>query len=116
MQRGNRDYSTWEPSYVNEEDYSIVSFCDIYQTVGTSQGDWFLPSAGELGYFVARNNAISKAMIAIGSTVTNASYSFELASSSECNTSSFYCIDISDGSVRWHYKDNGCYAVAFCLI
>ena len=116
MQRGNRDYSTWEPSYVNEEDYSIVSFCDIYQTVGTSQGDWYLPSAGELGYFLARNSAISKAMIAIGSTVTNASYSFELASSSECNTSSFYAIDISDGRVRWHYKGNSCYAVAFCLI
>ena len=32
--------------------------CWRYHTVGTNQGDWYLPSTGELGYVVARRKAI----------------------------------------------------------
>ena len=33
--------------------------CWRYHTVGTQQGDWYLPSAGELGYLVSRWKAIN---------------------------------------------------------
>ena len=32
--------------------------CGRYHTVGTNQGDWYLPSAGELGYLASRWKAI----------------------------------------------------------
>lgn len=33
--------------------------CWRYHTDGTSQGDWYLPSAGELGYALARQDSIN---------------------------------------------------------
>lgn len=44
--------------------------CWRYHTVGTNQGDWYLPSAGELGYLAVRwkviNSSISKIAPALG--------------------------------------------------
>ena len=36
--------------------------CWRYHTVGTNQGDWYLPSAGELGYLAARWKAIDNSI------------------------------------------------------
>ena len=36
--------------------------CWRYHTVGTQQGDWYLPSAGELGYLAARWKAIDNSI------------------------------------------------------
>ena len=60
--RGERDYGTWKPTYDTPEDYPAASCCDMYHTVGTSQGDWYLPSIAELGYIIARLGSISNAM------------------------------------------------------
>ena len=62
-QRGSKDYSTWKPTYNNGADYPAASCCDMFHTIGTEQGDWYLPSAGELGYFIVRLNAISLSLI-----------------------------------------------------
>lgn len=39
--------------------------CWRYHTVGTSQGDWYLPAAGELGYLAARWKAINASIAKI---------------------------------------------------
>ena len=60
--RGAKDYGTWKPTYNTPTDFPAASVCDMYHTVGTSQGDWYLPSQAEMGYIVARMNRISTAM------------------------------------------------------
>ena len=55
--RGEKDYNTWKPgNAVN--DYPAASVCDMYHTIGTKSGDWYLPSAGELGYLMAFWNEV----------------------------------------------------------
>jgi hypothetical protein len=63
--RGEKDYTSWKPTYESEEDYPAASCCDMYQTVGTNQGDWYLPSAGELGYLAARSRQVQDALKAV---------------------------------------------------
>ena len=41
-----------------EEDYA-AKICSKYHTEGTEQGDWYLPSIGELGYLIVKYAAIS---------------------------------------------------------
>ena len=60
--RGEKDYGSWKPSTGTPEDYPAASCCDMYHTVGTSQGDWYLPSQAEFGYVIARLNAINKSI------------------------------------------------------
>ena len=43
----------------NEFIHPAAQCCWRYHTVGTNQGDWYLPSAGELGYLCARWKAIN---------------------------------------------------------
>ena len=68
-QRGSRDYSSWKPTYNTQEDYPAASCCDMFHTVGTNQGDWYLPSAGEFGYVIARINAINNSINKLPSDV-----------------------------------------------
>ena len=54
----------WQTALTITSGYTSNSFppaqcCWRYCTVGTSQGDWYLPSAGELGYLAARYKLIS---------------------------------------------------------
>ena len=60
--RGAKDYRTWKPTYNAPADYPAASVCDMYHTVGTSQGDWYLPSQAELGYVIARINRITNSL------------------------------------------------------
>lgn len=59
--RGERDYNTWSPSNVLE-DYPAASTCDMFYTPGTSQGDWYLPGMGELGYISVRQTVINNTL------------------------------------------------------
>ena len=65
--RGTKDYSSWKPTSGVPEDFPAVSCCDMYHTVGTSQGDWYLPSQAELGYVAARLSDINNAVRKVGS-------------------------------------------------
>ena len=53
--------------------YPAACCCWRYHTEGTSQGDWYLPACGELGYIIPRfnkiNGAIDKMRTAYGSSV-----------------------------------------------
>ena len=40
--------------------------CRQFRTIGTSAGDWYLPSAGEVGYVAARLGTINDTLIALG--------------------------------------------------
>jgi hypothetical protein len=52
--RGAKDYSTWIPTYNVANDYPAASCCNMFYTDGTSQGDWYLPAAGEWGYVMSK--------------------------------------------------------------
>lgn len=81
QQRGTKDYSSWKPTYNKESDYPAASCCDMFSTIGTKQGNWYLPAMGELGYIPPRlydiNDTISKLNSAYGvgvQLVTNEYY------------------------------------------
>lgn len=76
--------------------------CWRYHTEGTSQGDWYLPACGELGYilppFNKINNTISQLCTAYGSSV-----------GVELGTSDYYwsSTEYSSYSARYVYTNNG---------
>ena len=46
----------------NTQPHTAAQCCWRYHTTGTTQGDWYLPSAGEMGYLVARWKAINSSI------------------------------------------------------
>ena len=102
-QRGNKDYSSWKPTHDTEADYPAASCCDMFYTYGTRQGDWYLPSCGELGYimppFNKINDTITKIRNAYGSYV-----GVILSATSDHWSSS----EGSSGNVRTVNAINGC--------
>ena len=68
---------------VGDSDYA-ASYCYFHETEGTTQGDWYLPSVGELGYLFARARRIDESLKAINADF-NVSYLVSVWSSSEVN-------------------------------
>ena len=104
-QRGSKDYSSWKPTSNTEADYPAASCCDMFHTVGTNQGDWYLPSMGELGYVMARFNAINNTINKLPSDVNKlvvASRYFW--SSSEYSSYNARILGTNDGTVHINYK------------
>ena len=108
-QRGTKDYNSWTPRNTTVEDYAAASCCDMFYTEGTSQGDWYLPACGELGYimppFNKINEAIGKMRTAYGSSVgvgldTNDYY----WSSTEYSSTNARYVYTGHGSVTHYYK------------
>lgn len=95
--------------------------CWRYHTEGTSQGDWYLPACGELGYIMPPlnkiNEAISNMCIAYGS-----SFGVELDtiyvywSSTEYNAINACYVYTSDGQVSGNSKSNHNYVRAFLRV
>ena len=100
--RGSKDYTTWKPMDNNQADYPAASCCDMYSTYGTNQGEWYLPSEGELGYVQVRiqaiNDTISK-LISAGVTNANAVELRIHHSSSEYQSEGNRVIHFADGSI-----------------
>ena len=69
----------------------------MYHTVGTSQGDWYLPSQAELGYVVARLSDINNAVRKVGS-MQNVRLVW-LWSSTEQSSSSARCLTTYHGNL-----------------
>ena len=114
--RGTKDYGSWKPTYNTPVDFPAVSVCDMYHTVGTSQGDWCLPSCAELGYIVARLNDINNAMTKVNGMQALPSYS--AWSSSEYSDSLARDVNFNNGLVLyWHLKESTLRSVvAFCPV
>lgn len=118
IQRGTKSYTSWKPRYNAEEDYPPASCCDMYYTVGTKQGDWYLPAMGELGYIAPKlydiNETISRLNSIYGVGVqllTNDRY----WSSTEHreSTDAARRLNTSNGLVGYNYKTNNSYTRAF---
>ena len=64
----NTSDTTWQTAATitntdrTETIHPTAQCCWRYHTVGTQQGDWYLPSAGELGYLAARWKAIDNSI------------------------------------------------------
>ena len=115
-ERGEKDYESWKPTNNVPADFPAVSVCGIYYTVGTNQGDWYLPSQAEMGYIVARVNDINNAMTKVnGMQELPSSWAW---SSSEYN--SFYArhVGFGNGNVsNWLHKETELSpVVAFCPV
>ena len=109
-QRGNKDYTSWKPTYNTQTDYPAASCCDMFYTEGTQQGDWYFPACGELGYIMPPFNKINKAIIkmrnAYGTSVgvpldTNTNY----WSSSEYSSNLARFVGTGTGRVNYNNKD-----------
>ena len=114
--RGEKEYGSWKPTYDAPADFPAVSVCDMYHTVGTSQGDWYLPSQAELGYIVARLNDINNAMTKVnGMQNLPSCWTW---SSSEYSSSNARGVIFHYGLVNnWPRKEiNFDPVVAFCLV
>ena len=114
--RGTKDYGSWKPDRQTPADFPPASCCDMYHTVGTSQGDWYLPSCAELGYVVARLGIINDAITKVNGIQDLPPRS--AWSSSEYSSSYARYVDFSNGNVYyWNLKESYLIAVvAFSLV
>ena len=115
-ERAEKDYSSWKPTYNVPADFPAVSVCDMYHTIGTSQGDWYLPSQAEMGYIVARLNDINNAMTKVNGMQNLPSY--WAWSSSEDSSSYARGVRFGNGGVNnWGLKEHYLgTVVAFSLV
>ena len=117
--RGNKDYSSWTPTYTTSADYPAASCCDMYSTVGIPQGSWYLPACGELGYVCVRKQALENSinkLIDNGVSSANVFASTSYWSSSEYSSAYARYVYLLNGSVRYNGKDSGIYVRAFALV
>lgn len=94
--------------------------CWRYSTVGTSQGDWYLPACGELGYVCARRGIIDTVLQSIIDNQLVESCSTVGAnnffSSSEYAPQAVFCVSTTTGYVKNYTKTTGRYVRAFCRV
>ena len=87
-----------------EANYPAAFACYLFSTVGTDQGDWYLPALGELGYLYTRIKRINESLASLGTSaiqfgdLTNdgSSLGYWCRSSSEC-----------DKLHAWGFSDGG---------
>lgn len=108
--RGTKDYNSWTPGRTTGADYPAASCCDMFHTEGTSQGDWYLPACGELGYVMSPFNKINDAIYymftaygsSVGVTLSDSGY----WSSTEYGSTNARGISITNGCVERYAKDD----------
>ena len=117
--RGSKDYSSWTPSTTTQADYPAASCCDMYFTQGTNQGDWYLPSVGELGYAVVRQQAINdkiNQLVSAGITSANPVQLYYYWSSSEYSSNYARSLYFYYGIVSNYIKYGSYYVRAFLRV
>lgn len=113
-QRGKRDYTSWAPGATTDTDFSAASCCDMYSTPGTRRGQWYLPSAGEMGYVVVREGVINTALTTLGCpTLKTTNYYW---TSTGYDVSFSRLMLLSNGAVTYGDKNKGYYVRAFAKI
>ena len=128
----DNSYSTdWQTASTiqNVEDNQYIhpaaQCCWRYHTIGTQQGDWYLPSAGELLYLGARFKKINNFIIKISNSYflsLSLPFNNEIWSSTPYSRNSgiHYCIN-AQSTLSFNYggggfKTNNNYVRAFCKI
>lgn len=118
-------YATSQPNWKTDSEidneygegyYPAVCSCWRYHTVGTNQGDWYLPSIGELGYLLARLNVINNSINKLTGTsdkiqvYTNGFF----LSSTKADTDKIHYVITSIGSISTNTNRQN--VRAFCRI
>lgn len=91
--------------------------CWRFHTLGTEQGDWYLPARGELGYCASRydmiNTTLSKIARIFGVSVCQLD-AYNFWSSSECSSERAQYMNLINGDVVINYtKSNSLYVRPF---
>ena len=96
--------------------------CWRYHTTGTTQGEWYLPAAGEMGYLVARWKAINESIqkvVAAGFAALELPVDYGWWSSSEYSSASAVRLDFFSSYADLNfsgYKYGSGYVRAFCAV
>ena len=77
--------------------------CDRYSTPGTKQGDWYLPSIGELYQLYENKTAINEKRTAIKGSGFSAGVYW---SSRENSSDSEYRVGLRNGNIDYYYKND----------
>lgn len=94
--------------------YPAACACWRYSPSGTSQGDWYLPSAGELGYYMNKIQLIDAARINVGSLFgMNITYVSGNYNTSSGTSLLLKAINLADGSIVDMNRYSGGYTLAF---
>lgn len=107
---------TWKTaSAITDTDFPLIKSAWRYHTIGTKQGDWYVPSVLEIGYLLNRNVTISNS-----ATELENLYNKNFAGSPEpiwsvtaCNNSSKAEFVYGQGGVVQEARANAHYAIAF---
>ncbi len=114
--RGQRDYSTWLPGMKVGADYPAASCCDMFAPAGFNQGDWYLPSLAELGYWIARYMVIESSITILKNTygddiaAANITASFTFSAYNSSIDRGFYSrgiVSSDEGRVSGNTKTTG---------
>ena len=117
---GQTDWRTASSITNTDRDYYFPAACCTWRfhTSGTSQGDWYLPAMGELGYMIARFNEIQTALNKVKSIYGSSFVCLLDAyngywSSSEYSSASAMGLEAVTGGVFWVQKNNNFNVRAF---
>lgn len=93
----------------NASDYAAFNAVNTFVTSGTSAGDWFLPSLGELKVAYTHKSEVNASLAALHSASSSVASEFdnnEHWSSSECSNNYAWRLGFSSGQAYDSYKGN----------
>lgn len=119
---GNEDWKTGKTieNATGVTNAPAAQCCWMYSTVGTNQGDWYLPTLSELIYICARQNAIINSINQINAVKRKVSslatfIDYLWSSNSTSNTQSIYFF-YNDGYYSTITRNSSYSVRAFCLV
>lgn len=92
---------------------SAACCCNAYVTLGTKEGDWYLPSCGELYEIYANKNIINANRAKI---LGNGYNDADFWSSKECTLYTEYYVSTTDGTITYISKGKANYVLAFLAV
>ena len=92
-----------------EEGYTPGACCCWkYHTLGTQQGDWYLPACGEIAILAVKRNEINTKLAAINTLYPNdcidGLHYNHFLTSTECNNERMYYVDTNTGKISTYTK------------
>ena len=96
---------------IENSDHKAAIYCTGYSTSGTSHGDWYLPTIGELAFIMPRFDIINNAISKVGRTSFNTTGTYW--SSTQCTTDKAYIIYAKNGLIQGDYKNTNLHVRPF---